>query len=56
MDKRGVTHSGIPSPGIKQLPIILLSNVPNYGKINQTVSSGTSSKTETRKIPQLKSQ
>ena len=30
LDKRGFNHSGIPSPDIKQLPIIPLGNVPNY--------------------------
>ena len=56
VDKRGVTYSGIPSPDIKQWPIIPLVNVPYYRNINPTVSSGTSLKTETRKIHQLNSQ
>ena len=56
MDKHGFTNSGIPSPDIKQCSIIPLGNVPNYSKKNTTVSSDTSLKTETSKIPQLKTQ
>ena len=54
--KRGVNHSGIPSPEIKQLPIIPIGNVPTYTKKNPTVSSGASLKTETRKMLQLTTQ
>ena len=55
MDKRGVTHSGITSPEIKQLTIIPLVNVPYYRKKNPTVSSDSSLEKETRKMHQLKS-
>ena len=54
MDKLGFTHSGIPSPYIKQLTIIILDNVHNYSKKRPTVYSGTSLNTETIKMPQLK--
>ena len=54
MDKSAVTHSGIPSPDIKQLLIIPLGNVTNDSKKNPTVSSGTYLKTETSNMPQLK--
>ena len=45
VEKCGVTHSGIPSPEIKQLPIIPLGGVPYYRKKTPTVSSGDSLKT-----------
>ena len=45
MNKHGVTHSGIPSSEIKQLPIIPLGNVHNYSKKTQTVSYGDYLKT-----------
>ena len=54
MDKRGVTQSGIPSSDIKQLPIIPMSNLQNYSTKKPTVSYGYSLRTETSKIPQLK--
>ena len=56
MNKRGVTQIGIPSSDIKQLPIVILGNVPNYSKKNPTIYSGTSLKTKTINIHQLKTQ
>ena len=54
VDKCGVTQSGIPSPDTKTLPIITLIYAPKYIIKYPTVSSHTSLKTETSKIPQLK--
>ena len=45
VDKRGGTHSGIPSLDIKQSPIIPLCNVQYYRKKTPTVSSVASLKT-----------
>ena len=56
MDKRGYNQSGIPSPDIKQSPIIPLGNVPNYSKKNPTYSYGNYLNTETSRMPQLKTQ
>ena len=56
MDKRDVTHGVIPSPDIKQLPIIPFVTVSYYRRNNPTVSSVTSLKTETSKMHQLNSQ
>ena len=55
MGKHGSIPGGIPSPDIKQLPIIPFDNEPHYRKKNPTVTSGTSLKTETGKMQQLKS-
>ena len=56
MGKRGSIPSGIPSPEIKQLPIIPFGNDPHYRKKIPTVSYGTPSKTETSHMNKLKSQ
>ena len=56
VEKRGIIHSGIPSPDIKKLPMIPLDNAPYYRKKNPNVASGTSSKTESSKMNKLKSQ
>ena len=56
MDKSVVTQSGIPSSEKIKLPIIPLVNALNYSKKIPTVYSGTSLKTETSKILQLKTQ
>ena len=55
MDKRGVTYSGIPSPEIKQSPIIPLGNVPYHMRKNPTVASGIYLNMDSGKINQLKS-
>ena len=52
----GFTNSGIPSLDIKQLTIIPLGNVANYSNKNPTIYFGTSLKTKTRKMTQLKTQ
>ena len=52
--KHGIAQIGIPSFYIEQLPIIPLVNVWYYRNKNATVSSGTSLKTETSKMHQLK--
>ena len=56
MENCGVTHSGIPSPDIKQLLIIPLGNLPYYRKKTPTVSSGNPLNTDTIKMHQLKPQ
>ena len=56
VDKRGVAQSGSPSYDIKQLPTISFINVHSFSKKNPTVYSGNYLKTETSKIPQLKTQ
>ena len=55
-DKHGLAYIVIPSPDIKQLPIITLVNVPNYSEKIPIVYSCTSLNTETRNMPQLNTQ
>ena len=56
LDKYGVNQSGIPLYDIKQLPIFPLSKVKNFIKKNPTFYYENNLKTETCKIPQLKTQ
>ena len=54
-EKHGSIHSGIPTPEIKQAPVIPFVNEQQYRK--NTISSSVSYfKTETSKTNQLKSQ
>ena len=55
MEKCGVTHIVIPSPDMRQLPIIPLDNVHYFRKKNLTIYSCTSLKTETSKMNKLNS-
>ena len=54
--KRGIIHSGIPSPDMKQFPIVPLGNEPHYRNKTPTSSPYTSLKTDTINVHQLKSQ
>ena len=56
MDKHGFTLNRIPLPDIKHLQMIPLGNLQTYSEKNIIVSSGTSLKTETTNIPQVKTQ
>ena len=54
MDNSGVNQSGLPISNTKNISIISLDIVPKYSTKLPNISSVTSSKTKTRKMPQLK--